>query len=122
MRIGAAVSSDGVGSSIYVRNRRNVCTYQEGAVSRGEGDNVGAGDNAGADELDVGLDLVDHVEAAERVDVGAGALLADEAADVVQKNGAVAALVWWRASIYIRSYIIYANDSFTTAYHAGIYI
>ena len=66
--------------------------YQEGAESCGEGDDVGAGDNAGADELDVGLDLVDDVEAADGVDVGAGALLAVEAADVVQKNGAVAAL------------------------------
>jgi hypothetical protein len=66
--------------------------YQEGAVSRGEGDDVGAGDDAGAEELDVGLDLVDDLEAADGVDVGAGALLADEAANVVQKNGAVAAL------------------------------
>jgi len=66
--------------------------YQECAVSSGEGDDVGAGDNAGAEELDVGLDLVDDLEAADGVDVGAGALLADEAANIVQKNGAVAAL------------------------------
>jgi len=39
-----------------------------------------------------GLDLVDDLEAADGVDVGAGALLADEAANIVQKNGAVAAL------------------------------
>ena len=68
-------------------------TYQEGAVPRGEGDDVGAGDDAGADGLDAGLDLVDDLVAADGVDVGAGALLADEAAHVVKKNRAVAALM-----------------------------
>ena len=67
-------------------------TCQEGAVPRGEGEDVGAGDDAGADGLDVGLDLVDDLVAADGVDVGAGALLADEAAPVVKKNRAVAAL------------------------------
>jgi hypothetical protein len=67
--------------------------YQQGAVARGEGDDVGAGDDAGADGLDVRLDLVDDLEAADGVDVGAGALLAGKApGDVVQKNRSIATL------------------------------
>jgi hypothetical protein len=69
-----------------------VCTYQECTVPRGERHDVGARDDAGADGLDVGLDLVDDLESANGVDVGTGALLADEATHVVQKNRAVAAL------------------------------
>jgi hypothetical protein len=75
--------------------------YQEGAVPRGEGDDVGAGDDAGADGLDGGLDLVDDLVAADGVDVGAGALLADEAADVVQKNRGVAALMTPKFYLFI---------------------
>jgi hypothetical protein len=67
--------------------------YQEGAVPRGKGDDIGAGDDAWANELDVGLDLVDDLVTADGVDVGAGALLADEAAGVVQENRGVAALM-----------------------------
>jgi hypothetical protein len=62
------------------------CLYQEGAVPRGEGDDVGARDHAGADDLDVSLDLVDDVVAADRVGVGGSGLLADEAPRVIQKN------------------------------------
>ena len=68
-------------------------TCQEGAVPRGEGEDVGAGDDAGADGLDVGLDLVDDLVAVDGVDVVLGALLADEAAHVVQKDRAIAALM-----------------------------
>ena len=66
--------------------------YQKGAVARGEGDDVGAGDDAGADGLDVGLDLVDDLVAADGVDVRAGALLAGKAPGVVQKNRSIATL------------------------------
>jgi hypothetical protein len=66
--------------------------YQECTVPRGERHDVGARDDAGADGLDVGLDLVDDLESANGVEVGTGALLADEATHVVQKNRAVAAL------------------------------
>ena len=68
--------------------------YQGGAVAGGEGDDVGAGDDAGAEELDAALDLVDDVVASDGVDVGERRLLADEARrrHVVEEDGRVAAL------------------------------
>ena len=59
--------------------------YQDGAVPRGEGDDVGARDHAGADGLDVSLDLVDDLVAADG-GVGESGLLADEAPRVIQEN------------------------------------
>jgi len=49
---------------------------QRDGVAGGEREDVGAGDRGRAGMLDVGLDLVDHVEAPERVGVGLGVLLA----------------------------------------------
>jgi len=66
--------------------------YQKGSVARGEGDNVGAGDDAGADGLDIPLYLVDELGGADGVDVRAGALLAGKAPGVVQKNRSIATL------------------------------
>jgi hypothetical protein len=70
-----------------------VYTYQYGAVARGEGDDVGAGDDAGAVGLDGCVYAVDDIVAEDGVGVRASGFLADEAArHVVQKNGGVAAL------------------------------
>ena len=66
--------------------------YQKRAVACCEGDDVGTGDDAGAEQLHVGLDPVDHLVAAHGVHVREGRLLADEAAHVIQKNGSVTAL------------------------------
>ena len=68
-------------------------TDQVDAVPRGEGDDVGAGDDAGAVGLDGRLNVVDDVVAEDGVGVGASVFLADEAVrHVVQKNRGVAAL------------------------------
>ena len=65
---------------------------QGDGVPGGQGEDVGAGDGGRAGVLEVGLDLVDDVEAAERV-VGLGALLAlEEGRGVVQEDRGVASL------------------------------
>jgi hypothetical protein len=72
--------------------RRSAGTYQHGAVPRGEGDDVGAGDDAGAAGLDGRLDIVDDVVTADRVGVRESGFLADEGPHVVEENRGVAAL------------------------------
>ena len=67
-------------------------TYEDGGVAGGEGEDVGAGDGAGAGGLEGGLDLVDDLEAPERVLVGVGPLLADDVGAVVKQHGRVAPL------------------------------
>ena len=61
-------------------------------VARGQGEDVGAGDDARARGLQRGLDLVHDLEATKRVLVGVGAFLAHDAAAVVQQHRSVAAL------------------------------
>lgn len=65
---------------------------QGDSVAGGEREDVGAGDRGRAGMLDVRLDLVDDVEAVERVGVGRGVLLALEKGRLVQEDGAVASL------------------------------
>ena len=65
---------------------------QGDGVPGGQGEDVGAGDGGRAGVLEVGLDLVDDVEATERV-VGLGVLLAlEEGSGVVQEDRGVASL------------------------------
>jgi hypothetical protein len=67
-------------------------TYQVDAVARGEGDDVGAGDGAGAGGLHLRLDGVDDLEPAQRVGVGIRVLLPRHRRRVVQQHRRVAAL------------------------------
>jgi hypothetical protein len=67
-------------------------TYKEGRVTGGEGEDVGAGDGAGAGVLQGDLDLVDHLESPGGVPVGVGPFLADDAGAVVQQYRGVASL------------------------------
>ena len=66
--------------------------YKDGGVTGGDGEDVGAGDGAGAGGLDGDLDLVDHLESSGGVPVGVGPFLADDAAAVVQQQRGVASL------------------------------
>ena len=59
-------------------------TYENGGVACGKGEDVGAGDSAGASRLKGDLDLVGNLESPEGVQIGVGPLLADYAAAVVQ--------------------------------------
>ena len=66
---------------------------QVDAVARGEGEDVGAGDDPGAGGLDLRLNVVDDVEAeGGAAGVGAGALLAGRGGRVVEQQRGVAAL------------------------------
>lgn len=58
----------------------------------GEGQDVGAGDDARADVLDGGLDVVHHVEAPDGVPVRRRVFLGLDASDGVQQDGGVATL------------------------------
>ena len=66
--------------------------YADDAVPGGDGEDVGAGDNAGADLVDGGLDGVDHLEAPHGAVVGRRHLLALEVGRVIQQQRCVAAL------------------------------
>ena len=84
---------DSIAASIcWLWVARPAGTYQHGAVPGGEGDDVGAGDDAGAAGLDGRLDIVDDVVTADGVGVREGGFLADEGPHVVEENGGVAAL------------------------------
>ena len=67
-------------------------TYDNDAVPCSDGEDVGTGDDAGADLLDGGLDGVDDLEPSHGLIVGVGHLLALEAGRVVQQQRGVAAL------------------------------
>lgn len=71
-----------------------ICTYQNGALPCGQGEDVGAGNDAGAEVLHVPLDVVDDLETADGVHVRKRGLLAGEVlpGHVVQKNGSVTSL------------------------------
>jgi len=69
--------------------------YHDGGVAGGEGEDVGAGDGAGAGRLEGGLDLVDDLEAPGGVPVGVGPLLAHDGPAAVQKDRRVAALNYY---------------------------
>ena len=66
--------------------------YDDDAVPGGDGEDVGAGDDAGADVLDGGLGGVDDLEASDGAVVGGGHLLALEGGRVVQQQRGVASL------------------------------
>jgi ribulose-5-phosphate 4-epimerase/fuculose-1-phosphate aldolase len=70
-------------------------TYQRDGVPCGEGEDVGAGDDAGAEGLHGTLGVVDDVEGVQRR-VGRAVLLRRHGARGVQQNGAVAALASMR--------------------------
>jgi hypothetical protein len=65
---------------------------EDGGVAGGEGEDVGAGDGAGAVGLEGDLDLVYHLEPSGGVAVGVGPFLTDDAAAVVQQQRGVASL------------------------------
>jgi hypothetical protein len=73
-------------------------THDDDAVPGGDGEDVGAGDDAGAHLLDGGLDGVDDLESPHGAVVRVGHLLSLEARRVVQQQRRVAAL-------YIHTYI-----------------
>jgi hypothetical protein len=70
-------------------------TDQVDGVAGGEGEDVGAGDGGPASDLDLRLDAVDDLVAAQRVGVGPRVLLPREVSTrhvVVQQDGGVASL------------------------------
>ena len=71
------------------------------AVPGGDGEDVGAGDDAGAHLLDGRLDSVDDLEASHGAVVGRRHLLALETGRVVQKQRRVAALYILHACIMV---------------------
>lgn len=69
-----------------------ITTYDVDGVSGGDGEDVGAGDDAGARLLHRRLYVVDHFEATSRVPVWVRILLSREARRVVQKNRSITSL------------------------------
>jgi len=67
-------------------------THDDDAVPGCDGEDVGAGDDAGADLLDGSLDGVDDLEASHGAVVWCRHLLALEAGRVIQQQRRVAAL------------------------------
>lgn len=67
-------------------------TYGDGGVSRGDGEDVGAGDGPRADCLDLRLDAVHDVEASQRAPVGERTLLPGEVGRVGKQHRPVASL------------------------------
>lgn len=92
-----AARGDGVGDA----------AQEEGGVAGREGDDVGAGHDPGAAALQLGLRLVDHLEAAQAREVGPGCLLGRRVGSGrVEEDGGVAALhVYVDRGIYIYIYI-----------------
>ena len=62
-------------------------------VAGGDGEDVGAGDGPRAHQLQQHLNLVDHLQTAQRPSVRPRPLFAGEAGRVVEQNGRVAPLL-----------------------------
>ena len=67
-------------------------TNQVDSITRGERDDVGAGDGGLAGRFHLRLDGVDHLVPTDGLEVGAGVLLPGEGRRVVQEDRAVAPL------------------------------